>query len=178
MIVTILGFTFLASIGALLSEFFVKLLTDKQFHDAWMLVPLLLLRQAIYGAYQFIASVFYYVREGTKKLILVSGTAVIILFLGGLLLVPIYGIDGMIYTSVLVALVYLFAALFIGKTLNNMQWHIIRVCAVISLGGVLILGAFLSSNYKIVETVIVLMALIYSMKVLYKILLKIENEPF
>jgi len=175
MLLTVCGFICLAFIGGVLAEPVISILADKEFYSAWMLVPLLLMRQAIYGAFQFIASVFYYVREGTRKLVWVSGGAILVLIFGSAILVPKYGVYGMVTMSVFVASSYLFYATVLVKKLHIMHWPIFKVSALLMFGCMLSFGAYLPFGVKIFEITAASITLFVIFKALSSLLRKGEQ---
>lgn len=137
------AFMVVAVIGSLLAEPVITLFAGKNFYDAWPIVPLLLTRQAIYGAYQYVATVYYFIKSGTKRLLFVSFLAVLTLLIVSPWGVPRYGVFGMAGASVLSACVYLLCAALMAKRLHPMRWPVWRSFLIVLLGGGALLGAYL-----------------------------------
>ncbi|WP_024296945.1 lipopolysaccharide biosynthesis protein [Methylomicrobium lacus] len=137
------AFMVIAVIGSLLAEPVITLFAGKNFYDAWPIVPLLLTRQAIYGVYQYVATVYYFIKSGTKRLLSVSFLAVLTLLIVSPWVVPRYGVFGMAAVSVLSACVYLLCASAMAKRLHPMRWPVWRSFLIILLGAAALAGAYL-----------------------------------
>jgi O-antigen/teichoic acid export membrane protein len=137
------AFIALAVGGSLFAEPVIQLFAGKNFYDAWMIVPLLLIRQAIYGAYQYVATVYYFIKAGTKKLLLVSCIAMLALLITSPLAITKYGVFGMAAAGVLSASVYLFSASMLAKRLHPMRWPATKSSIIVLLGATALSGAYL-----------------------------------
>lgn len=167
------AFITIAVAGALFAEPVIRLFAGKNFHDAWLIVPLLLLRQAIYGAYQYVATVYYFIKTGTKRLLLVSCLAMLALLISSPLAIPKYGVFGMAAIGVLSASVYLFSASMLAERLHPMRWPVLKSFIIVLLGAAALSGAYLPLfikptsliiSFKILEISIVLAVLLIILK--------------
>jgi O-antigen/teichoic acid export membrane protein len=143
MLHTTAGFTAIAVAGSLLADPVIHLFAGKNFYDAWLIVPLLLIRQAIYGAYQYVATVYYFIKAGTKKLLLVSCLGISALLTASPLAIPQYGVFGMAAAGVLSASVYLFSASMLAGRLHPMRWPVSKSFIIVLLGATALSGAYL-----------------------------------
>ena len=176
-LLTTWGFICFALMGALLAEPIISLLVGEQFYYSWLLVPVLLMRHAIYGAFQVVASAFYYVKGGTRKLIWVSSFALVILLAGSIVFIPKFGVYGLAAVSVAVALSYLLYAIVLARRLHSMCWPIMKLIGLLCAGAVFVAGGYLPSSIKLVEMVVVLLMMYLTYSALRKTLNKEGRQP-
>jgi O-antigen/teichoic acid export membrane protein len=153
------GFTVIAIAGAVLAEPVIQLFAGSNFHDSWLIVPLLLIRQAIYGAYQYVATVYYFIKSGTKKLLLVSCIAMSALLIASPLAIPKYGVFGMAAIGILSSSMYLFSASILAGRLHPMRWPVTKSFVIVLLGAAALSGAYLPLFIEPISLIILIKTL-------------------
>lgn len=133
------GYFIIAVLGSLLAEDAVRLVTGDRFMNAWILIPVLLFRQAIYGAYQIVATAFYFEKRSTGALLFISCIVLFGAIVGNVLLIPQYGVQAVLLVSFAGAIIYFFIAVLLSRFILDVRWPvggvvgIGMVCAIFSL---------------------------------------------
>lgn len=115
-----------------LSPELLKLISNKSFHTAWIVVPCISFAFVINGFYYSFSNVFFL--EKTKYLPLISAIGAIINITLNFILIPIFGIMGAAIASILSKTIFSGVAFFVSQKLFFIPYNLKKITIYIVLG--------------------------------------------
>lgn len=143
----------------------IEIISSKEYHEAWKVVPLIVLTYAIKIPYYFYVSVLFFYKKATSKVFLITVSTSILNIIFSAWLIPEYGMLGSVFADIIsmsfrVALVVIFS-----KKVSTVSFGLINIVGRIAYT-VLIMGIFLFPVYAIDDIHFMLVVLIKSVGVL------------